>query len=156
MMYVGMYFLKENNSNYKKHLGFALIFAQLPLQRMLMPFFKMNDEYYATSNLLGHTSMVYWGVGLVIFMICLPPLVKAYKAIENKNRILWFLFYFVLFPYIIWGPIFGGLEYLMVEKKFLAQSFIGIGLLFIINEFITIIAYLLTKKYINPEYKNKK
>jgi len=82
-------------------------------------------------------------------------LVKAYEAIGNQYKILWFLFYLVLFPYLIWGPIFGGLEYLMVEKKFLAQSFIGIGLLFIINEIVTIVAFYYTKKYIDPEYKKK-
>ena len=155
MMYVGMYFLKDSNSNYKKHLGFAMIFAQLPLQRMLVPIFEMNDEYYATASLLGKTSTVYWSVIMVIWLICLPPLVKAYEAIGNQYKILWFLFYLVLFPYLIWGPIFGGLEYLMVEKKFLAQSFIGIGLLFIINEIVTIVAFYYTKKYIDPEYKKK-
>lgn len=153
MMYVGMYFLKKNNSTYKKHLGFAMIFAQLPLQRMTSPFFRMNDEYYATSNLLGNTTFVYWLVIIVIWLICLPPLIRAYKAIENKNRILWYAFYLVLFPYLLWGPIFGGLEYLMVEKKFLAQSVYGIGLLFIINEIVTIIAYYFTKKYIDPDKK---
>jgi len=41
----------------------------------------------------------------------------------------------------------------MVERNFLAQPIIGIGLLFIINEVITIIAYFLTKKYIDPNHK---
>ncbi|MDJ0646631.1 MAG: hypothetical protein QNJ57_11670 [Flavobacteriaceae bacterium] len=150
MMYVGMYFLNKNNSSYKNHLGFALIFAQLPLQRMISPFFRMNDEYYATAKLFGHTNTVYWSVIVIIWVACLPPIIKAFNAIENENKILWFIFYLALFPYLIWGPIFGGLEYLMVEKKFLAQPLIGIGLLFIINEIITIIAYYCTRKYINP------
>ena len=153
MMYVGMYLLKKRNSNYKKHLGFAIIFAQLPFQRMTSPFFRMNDEFYASSNLFGNTNIVYWSVIIIIWLICLPPIIKAYMVIENKNKILWFLFYLILFPYLLWGPIFGGLEYLMVEKKFLAQSVIGIGLLFVINEIITVIAYYFTKKYINPDRK---
>ena len=150
VMYVGAYFLNNKFSTFKNHLGFAMIFAQIPLQRMISPFFRMNDEFYATSMLLGNTDAVYWSVIIVIWIICLPPLIKAFKAIENKYRILWFLFYLVLFPYLLVGPFFAGLEYLMVEKKILAQPVIGIGLLFIINEIITIIAYLFTKKYINP------
>ena len=156
IMYVGMYMLNVKNSTYKKHLGFALIFAQLPFQRMTSPFFKMNDEFYATAKLYGDTTFVYWAVITVIWIICLPPLIHAYKSIENKYKILWFLFYTTLFPYLLWGPVFGGLEYLLVTKKFLAQPIIGIGLLFIINEIVTILAYFYTKKYIDPHYDQKK
>jgi hypothetical protein len=150
MIHVGAYFLNDKFSTFKKQLGFAIIFAQIPLQRMVSPFFHMNDEYYASAALFGHTNTVYWTVIISIWLICLPPLIKAYKAIGNKNRIGWFLFYLCIFPYLLVGPFFAGLEYLMVEKKFLAQPVIGIGLLFIINEIITIIAYYFTKKYINP------
>ena len=52
MMYVGAYFLIKKSSNFIKHLGFAMIFAQLPFQRMVSPFFKMNDEFYATSYII--------------------------------------------------------------------------------------------------------
>lgn len=38
----------------------------------------------------------------------------------------------------------------MVSKEFLATTIIGICLLFIINEFVTIAAYLKFKKYIDP------
>jgi len=150
IMYIGAYFLNDRNSTYRRQLGFAMIFAQLPLQRMISPFFKMNDEFHATAQLLGNTKMVYWSVIIIIWAICLPPLIKAYKAIDNSNKVIWFLCYLIFFPYLIWGPVFGGLEYLMVEKNLLAQPIIGIGLLFIINEVITIIAYIFTKKYIDP------
>jgi len=152
MMYVGAYFLIKKSSNFIKHLGFAMIFAQLPFQRMVSPFFKMNDEFYATSILYGNTTFIYWGVIITIWIICIPPLIKAYLSIENKYRMIWFLFYLVLFPYLLWGPIFGTLEFFMVERNFLAQPIIGIGLLFIINEVITIIAYFLTKKHIDPNH----
>ncbi len=152
MMYVGAYFLIKKSSNFYKHLGFAMIFAQLPFQRMVSPFFKMNDEFYATSLLYGNTTFIYWVVIITIWIICIPPLIKAYLSIKNKYRMIWFLFYLVLFPYLLWGPIFGILEFIMVERNFLAQPIIGIGLLFIINEVITIIAYFLTKKYIDPNH----
>lgn len=153
MMYVGAYFLIKKSSNFIKHLGFAMIFAQLPFQRMVSPFFKMNDEFYATSILYGNTTFIYWVVIITIWIICIPPLIKAYLSIKNKYRMIWFLFYLVLFPYLLWGPIFGTLEFIMVERNFLAQPIIGIGLLFIINEVITIIAYFLTKKHIDPNHK---
>ena len=152
MMYVGAYFLIMKSSNFIKHLGFAMIFAQLPFQRMVSPFFKMNDEFYATSILYGNTTFIYWAVIITIWIICIPPLIKAYLSIGNKYRMIWFLFYLVFFPYLLWGPIFGTLEFFMVKRNFLAQPIIGIGLLFIINEVITIIAYFLTKKHIDPNH----
>ena len=151
MMYVGMYLLGREHKA-ARYLGFATIFAQLPAQRMISPFFKMNDEYYASAKLFGATPLVYWVVGLAILIICIPPLTKAYRSIENKHRLLWFLFYFLLFPYLLWGPIFGGLEYLMVNRGVLDETWIGIGWLFIINEIVTIILYFYTKPYLDPAY----
>lgn len=150
MMYVGMYMLRSETSNYRKHLGFAMIFAQLPAQRLSGPLLRMNDEYYATVKIFGRPDLNYWLVSLILLAICIPPLVKAYRVIANKRRLGWFLFYFLLFPYLLWGPFFVGLEYLMVNRGFLDQTVIGIGLLFIINEIVTIVLYLYTKKYIEP------
>ena len=151
MMYVGAHMLLIGRTNYRRHYSFALIFAQLPVQRMTGPFFKMNDEYYAAVRLWGRTEEVYWVSGITLIIICIPPLVVAYKSIKNKNRLLWFLFYALLFPYLLWGPIFGALEYLMVNEGILNQQIIGIGLLFIINETITIWGHWKYGKQIVPD-----
>ena len=151
MMYVGMYLMKPGNSNFKKHLGFATIFAQLPAQRLMGPPMKFNDEMYATGQLWGYSTFNIVLVSLILTVICLPPLIKAYRAIQNKRRLLWFLLYFLFLPYILFGPMFVLLEYLMLQRDFLSQTIIGIGLLFIINEVVTILLYWKTKKYIDPD-----
>lgn len=149
MMWVGAAWLKrENVSANVKQLSFALIFAQMPMQRMVMCFFKTNDEYFATAQLLGHTTLTYWLVIIVVWLCCVPPLVIAYKAIKNKGKIWWFLFYLFLFPYLLWGPPFMLLEYLLVQKHVLNGTIIGIAHLFILNEIVTIIGYMCTKKYL--------
>lgn len=151
MMWIGAFFLKKKNASaHTRQLSFALIFAQLPLQRMITPFFKMNDEYYATASLFGHTAWVYWTVLIVVWACCVPPLITAFRAIQNEKRIFWYLFYLLLFPYLLWGPVFGLLEYLLVSKHVLNGTVIGIAYLFILNEVITIIGYLLTRKYFDP------
>lgn len=148
VMWIGAWMLKrEKGSEYNKQLGFALIFAQLPLQRMMMPFLKGNDEYYASAKIFGSSDELMWLVALIIWIICIPPLIQAYKSIQNNRRWLWFLLYFTLFPYLLWGPIFGGLEYLLVNKGVLDGTIIGIAHLFILNEIVTIIGYIYTKKY---------
>lgn len=152
VMWVGAVLLKNKTASaYTKQFAFALIFAQMPLQRMVMCFFKMNDEYYASSQLFGHSALVYWSVIITIWLCCVPPLISAYKAIQNKNKIAWFLFYALLFPYLLWGPVFVLLEYLLVNKQVMNGTIIGIANLFILNEVITVIGYLFTKKYFNTE-----
>ncbi|MEQ9467650.1 MAG: hypothetical protein RLN88_09570 [Ekhidna sp.] len=150
LMYVGMMWLRRDSSFFK-HLGFATIFAQLPFQRMTGPIFGFNDEYFATAKLIGGGLQTQIIVTIILFAICIPPLLAAYKSIENKNRMLWFLWYYLLFPYLLFGPFFGTFEYLMVNKGILSQTIIGIGLLFIINEVVTIIGHIFTSKWIDPE-----
>jgi hypothetical protein len=128
-----------------------MIFAQLPLQRMTSPFFYMNDEYAATVNFFGPTALNYWLVILAIWLICVPPLWVAYRAIENQHGSLWFLFYLLLFPYVLVGACFFTLEDLMVTRGVLDRTFIGIGWLFVINEVVTIAFYVWARKFIDPE-----
>ncbi len=150
MMYVGMYLLRKNESSYKSQLGFALIFAQMPVQRMIGPIMGFNDELYATTKLFGASTINTWIVIIVVWAICIPPLIQAYKAIQNKRPLLWFLLFSLFLPYILFGPFFVLFEHLMVERGVLDQTVIGIGLLFIINEIVTIILYWKTKKYLDP------
>ena len=157
MMYVGMYFMRDSSSNHSKHLGFAIVFAQLPFQRITGPIMGYNDEYYVVAKLYGGSFGLQLLMTILLLAICLPPLIRAFKVIGNKRKWLWYSWYFLLFPYLLWGPFFGGLEYLMVNRGFLNQQVIGIGLLFIINEFVTIAGHLFTKNWISAheEVENK-
>ena len=150
MMYWGAYFIQKGKTLFKRHLGFAMVFAQLPMQRMTGPLMNMNDEWYAVVKLWGNSDTLWWIVIILIWSICIPPLIVAWRAIQNKFKAIWFAFYFLFFPYLVCGPIFFLLEYLMLEKDILSQTFIGIGALFILNELVTIVAYLFLKKYIDP------
>lgn len=151
VMWIGTWMLlKPRTEEYTKQVGFALIFAQLPLQRMTSPIFRMNDELHAAVNIWGNTELVYWIVIIVIWLICLPPLWVAFKSIQNRYKVLWFLFYLTLFPYVIWGPVFGGLEYLLINREVLNGTIIGIANLFILNEIVTIIGYIYSKRYFDP------
>jgi hypothetical protein len=156
VMYVGAYFIIRGTTNFKKHLGFALIFAQLPMQRMTGPLLQQNDEWWTVWHVWGSSDFNWWITLIVIWLLCIPPMVVAYRAIKNKRKLLWFLLYFLLLPYILLAPLFLTLEYLMLEKNILSQTVIGIGLLFLINEIVTIIAYWFIKKYIDPFYSSNK
>ncbi|MBP6775015.1 MAG: hypothetical protein KA154_18655 [Gemmatimonadaceae bacterium] len=151
MMWVGWWCLARAKSTaLQRQLGFAMIFAQLPLQRLSGPLFGHNDEYFAAWHLFGVSATTRWVTFAVICACCIPPLVGAWRAIRNRRRAGWFLLYFTLLPYLLWGPFFALLEYLLTQRHVLDGQTIGIAHLFLINEVVTIIAFVFTKRWLDP------
>lgn len=151
MMYVGWWFLARRDASIlQRQMGFALIFAQLPLQRITCPLMRLNDEHYVAAHYFGDTPQTLWATFLAITAICAPPLVAAWRAIANRRRALWFLFYLVLFPYLVWGPVFGGLEYLLVHHQVLDGRWIGVAHLFWLNEVVTLFGHWFTGGWFHP------
>lgn len=147
LMWWGLYQLKQEDPK-QKQLGFALIFANFPINRILFAFMGFNDEQYAAGVLFGHDNEVaYWVTNLIVCLFTLPPLYYAYRAIDQKPRLLWFLGYFTLpFVFVI---VFAGFfleDWLLLKQKFLAQAIIGIPLLILLVEVISVWGYFYTKK----------
>lgn len=56
-MWVGWWLLsRDRSSELHRQLGFAMIFAQLPFQRITGPLLGQNDEFYAASHFFGRNS----------------------------------------------------------------------------------------------------
>lgn len=148
-MYLGWWLLASARSTpFRRQLGFAIVFAQLPLQRITGPLLGFNDELYVTAHYFGNSAATRWLTFAAILAICLPPLIGAFRSIQNRWRITWFLFYLMLFPALIWGPVFMGLEYLLLTHHVLDGQIIGIAHLFILNEIVTVIGYYATRKWL--------
>ena len=104
MMYVGWFLLaRRASTSLQRQIGFAVVFAQLPLQRITGPLMRLNDEHSVAAHYFGDTTPTLWATFAAILAICLPPLVGAWRAIENRRRLAWFAFYLVLFPYLVWA-----------------------------------------------------
>ena len=152
LLWIGWYQLRSHDPM-KKQLGFALIFANFPINRILFALLRYNDEQYAASVLFGESEIAFWLTNMVIWALTFPPLWMAYKSIESPNSLLWFLGFFVLpFIFVI---LFAGLfleNWLLLEKQFLSSSVFGIPYLLLVVEIGCLITYLRTKKYLylNP------
>ncbi|MCA0374112.1 MAG: hypothetical protein LCH84_00490 [Gemmatimonadetes bacterium] len=152
VMWVGWWLLARPASRLlSRHIGFALIFAQMPAQRITGPLFGHNDEYYAAWHLFGRTPLVRWSTLAVILLCTVPPLIGAWHAIANRRRTAWFLLHFLLLPYLLWGPFFMLFEYLLVQRHVLADTMFGIPYLFAINEVATLILYVATRHWLDPD-----
>lgn len=148
LMWAGM-FLLQSGGVFARQLGFALTFAQTPWQRMLMPFFQKNDEYYASAQLFGGGHGAALVVAVAIWAICLPPLIAAFQAIANRRRIAWFAFFFLIFPFVIYALAYWLLESLL-QQGVLADTVIGVPMLAIINFALTLAVLALTIRHISP------
>jgi hypothetical protein len=148
LMWAGMSLL-QGASSFARHLGFALIFAQTPWQRMLMPFFQKNDEYFASAHFFGGSHTTALIVAAVIWAICLPPLIAAFKAIANKRRLLWFAFYFLLFPFVLYALAYWLLEQAL-HRGVLDEAVIGVPILAIVNFAVTLAVLALSIRFIDP------
>jgi hypothetical protein len=149
-MWYGWWLLRKAPTNWQRHLGFAVIFAQLPAQRLTGPLLGQNDEYFAARHMFGNSITTMWITFALIACCTVPPLIGAWRSIANTRRAAWFLLYFLLLPYLVWGPAFVTLEYLLVDRHVLDGRTVGIANLFVLNELVTIVAYVACRRWIDP------
>ncbi|MEO1032820.1 MAG: hypothetical protein AAFX55_15525 [Bacteroidota bacterium] len=149
MMWVGFFKLKKG-SIIQKYLGFALIMANFPVNRILFALMGVNDEQFASGILFGFDNTIaFWLTNLGIWLFTIPPLWLCFRSINSKRKILWFLGYFIL-PFVF-VYLFAGLfleEWLLLETQFLANAILGIPYLLLIVEVMALFGYLLFRKYI--------
>ncbi len=141
LMWWGMFLLWTADER-KRRFGFALIFANFPVNRMIFVLTNSNDEQWVAHHLYGHSPLASWMTILLVWAVCVPPLVVAYRVIANRGRWLWFSGFFVLpFVFVI---VFAGLfleNYLLLKQQVLASSVLGVPLLIILVEFLSLLVY---------------
>lgn len=125
----------------QRGVGLALVFANLPLNRLGFPLLGMNDEHAVAYELLGPG----WGArGLtqaVVLAVGLPPLMRAWHTLGNARRGRWFTALLVL-PLLVVIVVVGmGLENLILEKQFLWQTLWGVPYLVLAFELACTVGY---------------
>jgi hypothetical protein len=65
LMWLGVYRLFQPSSA-SRQLGFALIFANFPINRIGFALIGWNDEQYVTNKIFGHTTLGFWLTNLAI------------------------------------------------------------------------------------------
>ncbi len=103
LMTIGFVFLSNGSSLAKKSIGFTLIMAANPLQRLQALIFRGSDEIAAFKKIFGPAEPIK-GIaviaGLLLTLVfVVPALFRAWTTAKQKNAILVFLICLVL-PYI--------------------------------------------------------
>lgn len=96
MLWLGWYWVKYGKSAQYRSVGLVLIFGNMPFGRIYMAATGAGDEVWGLRSLLLNPQHTNFGMirllGLVLVsVICIPPLITAYRAIGNKKRVLVFI-----------------------------------------------------------------
>lgn len=121
MIWLGDYFLQKD----REGLGFSLIFANMPLARIGTALWGGGDENYALKHLidLDHDTSRYLVFALILGIVLLP-LYRAYRMIQNRYKLLWFLG-FLFLPVVIDIILVLGVMNTLLNTGFLAFTWMG-------------------------------
>lgn len=140
LMWLGWHRLDSTNPG-TRQLGLALIFANFPINRLLFALMGANDEQYVTRLLVGDSPFGFWLTNLAIWVMVLPPLMGAWRALDPRHRTRWFLGLFVL-PFVfvlLFGVVFE--EGLLLQLGVLDGRVLGIPALLVVTEIVALLAW---------------
>lgn len=115
VMWRGYFLLAARQPVARRSLGLALVFASLPFARILgAVFMGGNDEVYALRKFLPYPSA--WALGAALVLLAtVPPLGRAYRALQPQGRIWVFLGFFLLPTLLSLGVVLGALNSLLAS-----------------------------------------
>lgn len=148
MIWIGASKLDASKSIRQKSLGFSLIFANLPFGRLFNPMVKSGDEQNLVNLIFINENTASIITFILILIITIYPLIKAYKTIENKRKIGYFiLFYLVPFVIIIL-TILVVLNTLLFSGILNSEGLLGSPLIVNIWTVFVLIVFIITRKHI--------
>lgn len=118
------YYLMMRPSLHAKSWGVALVVSSMPFSRVLTPLFGRGDEVLAMTD-LGFDHSVAWAIAvLLVFSLAVPPVVKIYKLIGNRRKLLWILGLLFVPFFLIGAVVFAFLQGYILRNGILADVWI--------------------------------
>jgi len=151
LMWIGFVMLRRGNAAAKR-MGFALVFANFPVNRMIFVFLGANDEQYASRLMFGRSPLVFWLTVAAVLAVSLPPVIEGFRQLQNRPKIAWCAgFYLLPFAFVI---VFAGLfleNYFLDQRHVLAGQIIGIPYLILAVEAVSAVTFEVYKGALRAE-----
>jgi hypothetical protein len=155
LIWLGMFWLISTSIK-KQALGFALIFANIPLGRISQAMMGSGDEMVVVRHLLkasfDHTQIV-WICSVILLVLGLPPIIKAWRIIANKYAWLYVLGFLTLPLVFILSYVLTGLNALLNSGFLASQLVMGTPLLITLHTLLVLVLLSLTYKNLFSSYK---
>jgi len=150
IMWLGMFWLSSPNSNIKAF-GFSLIFANIPFGRISEVMKGAGDEMVVTRHLLkshfSSTQMVLICSGIIL-ALGLPPIIKAFNILTNKNSWLYIIGFLTVPILFILIYILIGMNSLLNTGFLSTIGIMGTPVLITFHTIVTMLIFLFLYKKI--------
>ncbi|MGE0770445.1 MAG: hypothetical protein AB7K37_01950 [Cyclobacteriaceae bacterium] len=125
LAWIGMFLLRSWDDR-RKSLGFVLIWANVPQARIMTVLMGGGDEMVVMRMLTKGTALAphyKWLTVAIVLLMALPPIIAAFRAVENKGGWLINIGFMVL-PLLVLGSY--GFVFLngLLQRGFLAEPWI--------------------------------
>ncbi|WP_072038998.1 hypothetical protein [Flavihumibacter solisilvae] len=122
LMWLGAWWIVKSSQPQKMLSGFLLIFTNLPFARIFTALIGGGDEKVVIQSVSGIADPVIRRLITIVLVtaICLPPMVIAYKKLNNPRRLLWIVGFAIL-------PLIYGMLYHHMFLNWLLEKGIGSG-----------------------------
>ncbi|OQP60457.1 hypothetical protein A3860_33595 [Niastella vici] len=148
LMWLGAWLMAKSTGHKKKVLGFSLLFSNLPFARIFTALAGGGDEKIVIQAIRGNIGLVWSQLMaiLIVTIICLPPMIIAYKKSAVPNRFL-LITGFATIP-LIYGMLYQHLFLNWLLKKGIgSQSYIlGTPSLILLHFLLMLLLFFLFRK----------
>ena len=146
LAWLGMFLLRSPKY---RLFAYALIFASFAHVRFIQTLTGRGDELILAQQWFGITSRVI--VALIVFLICLPPVIAAYRAIANRRRNLVFICSWLLPLPLLFAMLFTNRFLFGEEATQRGASILGIALFVFVTDLIaSILLIVFGARYFRP------
>jgi hypothetical protein len=126
--------------------GVTLVFATIPVFRIVFSVLGANDEPWMIRQLFGESRLAFWIMKAAIWLLTIPPLILAWKTIHNRHRLVLFLFYLLALPVFVGFFVGNILENMIVKQHILSDTIWGMPYLVLLAEGLAYLGYHLTRQ----------
>ncbi|GAC1469780.1 MAG: hypothetical protein PVSMB1_18140 [Gemmatimonadaceae bacterium] len=131
-----------------KLFGVTMVFATIPLFRIVFSVLRVNDEPWMIRHLFGDSQIAFWLRNIAIWLLTFPPLILAWRSNQNRHRVLLFMFYLLALPVVVFFFVGIVLENMIVKKHILSDTLWGMPYLVLLAEAVAYLGYHLTKRHL--------
>ncbi len=146
-MWIGFMRMRRADAG-SKLFGLTLVFATIPIMRIVFSVLGANDEPWMIRHLFGDSQLAFWLMNVAIWLLTFPPLILAWKTIRNRHRFLLFLFYLLALPVFVFFVVGIVLENMIVKQHILSDTLWGMPYLVLIAEGLAYLGYHLSKQHL--------
>ncbi len=146
-MWIGLVRMRRADAG-SKLFGLTLVFATIPVFRIVFSALGANDEPWMVRQLFGDSRLAFWLMNVTIWLLTVPPLIVAWRTIQNRHRVPLFLFYLLALPVCVFVVVGLVLENMIVKHHILSDTLWGMPYLVLLAEGLAYLGYHLTKGHL--------